>query len=116
MQTNVMLVGAGSEEVLQKITIFFIPLLPLIGAIFLGLSCFYRSKLSEKLSGVLATTASLGSFILVFSSFKEIHSLGIKLGFNAWSWISTGNLNVDFGLMMDNLSGCLLYTSPSPRD
>ena len=107
MEHNIVIVGGATSAVLQKISLFFIPMLPLIGALFLGLCVFYRKESSEKLSGFLATFAALCSFVLTIACFKIILDGEPAVGFTAWQWIKSGNLAVNFGLKMDRLSGVM---------
>ena len=107
MESNIMLVGGAGPETLQKISLFFVPLMPLFGAVFLSLCVFFRRESNEKLAGVLATIAAFCSFVLVLSCFNEILGGEPAVGFTAWDWIHAGNLKVGFSLRMDRLSGVM---------
>jgi NADH:ubiquinone oxidoreductase subunit 5 (subunit L)/multisubunit Na+/H+ antiporter MnhA subunit len=88
MDHNIMIVGGATGPVLQKLSLFFIPLMPLVGAFFLGLCVFYKNDISEKLAGLVATMAAFGSFILTVICFNLILKGESAVGFTAWNGLN----------------------------
>jgi NADH-quinone oxidoreductase subunit L len=91
---------------MEKMGIFAIPLLPLIGAIFLGLS-LGQSKEKHWQSGWAATIFAAGSFVAALLVFCELLEGADSVRFTAWDWMSVGTFNVAFALSMDHLSGVM---------
>ncbi len=91
---------------IEKMGIFAIPLLPLIGAIFLGAS-LGQSKDRHWQSGWVATIFSAGSFVASLLIFSELIEGASSVRFTAWEWMSVGSFSVAFALTMDNLSGVM---------
>ncbi|MDZ4665428.1 MAG: NADH-quinone oxidoreductase subunit L [Bacteroidota bacterium] len=79
-----------------------IPLFPLIGFLING---FFGKKLSKSLSGFIACSAILASFILSVVIFIEARHLPEHSQIvNLFSWISAGTLNIPFEFVVDPLS------------
>ncbi len=79
-----------------------VPLFPLIGFLING---FFGKKLSKSLSGLIACSAILASFILSVGIFMEARHLPTHSQIvNLFSWISAGSLNIPFEFVVDPLS------------
>jgi NADH-quinone oxidoreductase subunit L len=79
--------------------VWLIPIMPLFGAIFLGL---FGHLLKEK-SGIIASLTVLTSFILSIKAFLLVRE-GITFDGNLVDWIVAGNFNASFGVLIDQLS------------
>jgi len=79
--------------------IWYIPLLPLLGAIINGVF----GKLLKEKAGIVANLAILGSFYFTVKAFLYVKD-GITFNGNLFTWISAGNLQVPFGVLVDQLS------------
>ncbi|MBK7816909.1 MAG: NADH-quinone oxidoreductase subunit L [Sphingobacteriaceae bacterium] len=79
-----------------------IPFFPLIGFLING---FFGKKLSKSLSGLIACSAILASFILSVGIFMEARHLPEHSQIvNLFSWINAGALNIPFEFVVDPLS------------
>lgn len=84
----------------------FIPLFPLIGFIING---FFGKKLSKGLSGTIASTSILASFILSVMVFMELQASQQKENVvKVFSWITSGTLDIPFEFLVDPLSTIFL--------
>ena len=79
--------------------IWYIPLLPLLGAIINGVF----GKLLKEKAGIVANLTILGSFYFTVKAFLYVKD-GITFNGNLFTWISAGNLQVPFGVLVDQLS------------
>ncbi|NOX38695.1 MAG: NADH-quinone oxidoreductase subunit L [Calditrichaeota bacterium] len=79
--------------------IWYIPLLPLAGAIINGL---FGRVLKEK-AGIIASLAVLGSFVLSVKAFLLVRQ-GITFDGNLFDWIVAGDFHTSFGVLVDPLS------------
>jgi NADH-quinone oxidoreductase subunit L len=90
-----------------------IPLFPLLGAVIIGLLHVFtcnRTRLPEKLYGILACVGPILSFILalrVFVALKELPPESRFLTHDAFTWISVGEFKVSMGFLADPLA-CLM--------
>lgn len=79
-----------------------VPLFPLIGFL---INAFFGKKLSKGLSGTLASLAVLASFAVSVIIFINLQASTQKqVVVDAFSWISSGTLNVPFQFLIDPLS------------
>jgi NADH-quinone oxidoreductase subunit L len=79
-----------------------IPLFPLIGFLING---FFGKKLSKSLSGLIACSAILASFIISVGIFMEARHLPEhSQTINLFSWINAGTLDIPFEFVVDPLS------------
>jgi len=83
-----------------------IPLFPLIGFLING---FFGKKISKGLSGTIAATSILASFILAVGVFMQVNS-GIEKTHvvNLFSWINSDTLSIPFSFLVDPLSSLFL--------
>ncbi len=91
-----------------------IPLLPLAGATIIGLlhlgSC-QRSRLPEKMYGILACIAPILTFLLALKVFLDLHALpeeSRQLTYQVFTWFKVGELNINMGFLADPLSSLML--------
>jgi NADH-quinone oxidoreductase subunit L len=80
-----------------------IPILPLIGFVIIGLA---NRSLSKSLTSIIGCGSVGLSFILALLLF--LNGSGEVERYTLYSWISTGNLNVDFSFLVDNLTKLFL--------
>lgn len=82
----------------------YIILLPLIGATVIGLGGFMfpAFRKQEKLVGTIGTLAVAIPFFIIVSQFLGFHDKPID--FKLFTWLSAGNLSVDFAYHLDQLS------------
>jgi NADH-quinone oxidoreductase subunit L len=84
----------------------FIPLLPLIGFLIIGL---FGKKLPKNSVGLIACGSVLTSFLISLGIFFEVQNLtGHSATINLFDWISSGNLHVSFSFLVDPLSALFL--------
>lgn len=81
-----------------------IPILPLLGFIINGL---FGKFLSKSLSGWIATIAVFASFICAVYIFRNLDA-GSVVNIDLFNWISFGNMDISFGLMIDPLTVVML--------
>ncbi len=92
----------------------YIPLLPLIGAAFLGLlhvATCNKKPLPEKFYGLFACIGPILSFVLalrVFLSLKAMPEEARYLSQKAFTWFQVGDLDVAMGFLADPLSSLFL--------
>ena len=85
---------------------WLIPILPLLGSAFNGLLGKRAGKGAVTFVGVGVV---FGSLLLALSAFFAMKALpDHRLALNYGEWMSTGSLNVPFGLVMDTLSGTMM--------
>jgi len=79
--------------------IWFIPLLPLFGAIINGL---FGKALKEK-AGIIASSTIFISFLLSVKAFLDVRQ-GVTFDGVLFDWIVAGNFKASFGVLVDPLS------------
>ncbi len=91
-----------------------IPLLPLTGALVIGLLYMFTcttNPLPEKLYGSLACVGPLLSFFLALVVFFHLKGLPPEERFlvhNAYTWFAVGDLHINMGFLADPLSALML--------
>lgn len=95
--------------------LFLIPFLPLLGAIISGLFALYYSHkengANDKTIAYISCFMPILSSILAFFYFYKLHGLPEDNRFiisNLFTWISSGNLNINFELLLDPLSAVMI--------
>lgn len=94
--------------------LLFIPLLPIIGAMVLGLMHMITcrgTKIPEKIYGSIAVIGPILSCIYawkVFSNMRAMPEDGRIIIQKVFTWMHVGDLNVDFGFLADPLSALML--------
>ena len=76
-------------------------LTPLLGFL---LNVFFGKNLGKSLSGIIGTLAVVVSFIASIYFFLQISQTKQAIAINLFDWISISNFNVNFGLLLDQLS------------
>ena len=114
---------------MMELSIIFLPLIASIISGFFGRYIGDRS--SEIVTSVLVSISALLSIYVLYQVIVNQYEENIVIA----TWISSGSLDVNWSMLIDPLSavmlvvvtsvsalvhiysiGCLLYTSPSPRD
>ena len=87
--------------------LWLIPFFPLLGSIINGL---FGSKIkNEKVIGGIGTLAIASSFVVSTSYFFQLLKDPVKVHENVIaSWMSVGNLQVDWGFLLDPLSALMI--------
>src|SRR5437773_1977464 len=105
--------------VLSFESLYFVPLLPLIGAALLGL---FGSRMDKGLVATIALGSVLGSFVIVCIGTWHLSFSGhpfqpatwtsrggtIALEDHLWTWIEAGRYRIDLTLGLDALSSTLM--------
>ena len=82
--------------------IWLIPALPLMGFLINGLG---NKKIPHPVSGWIATSAMLASFIISLMVFFQLRSSeSDSILINYFQWIKAGNFTAQFGFLADRLS------------
>ena len=85
---------------------WLIPILPLLGSAFNGL---LGKRAGKGVVTFVGVGVVFGSLLLALSAFFAMKALpDHRLALNYGEWMSTGSLNVPFGLVMDTLSGTMM--------
>ena len=85
------------------LNIYLLILLPLVGFLINGL---FGKKLPKNIAGVIGSGVILGSFIISCVYFFALVGGAKPINVKIFDWISFGNVQIDFGVMIDQLS-CL---------
>jgi NADH-quinone oxidoreductase subunit L len=85
--------------------LFLIPLLPALGAAYLGI---FGSRADRTLTTLVALGSVFGSFLVTVTAVWTLLKTGAPLEANLWSWMAVGRYSVDMTLGLDNLSAALL--------
>jgi len=91
-----------------------IPLLPLLGALIIGLLHMFtctKKPLPELFYGVLACIGPILSFFLALVVYFQLRGLPAEQRFlvhNVFTWFAVGDLHVDMGFLADPLSSLML--------
>lgn len=88
--------------------LYLIPLLPLAGFIINGI---LGNKLPEKTVGIIASGTVAVSFIISVIAFFELLGLDPShriIDKDFFTWLSVGNLQISFGILLDPLSGVMI--------
>ena len=74
---------------------------PFAGFLF---NVFFGKKVSKGISGAIGTLTVLVSFLLSIYFFTQVNQNGKPFEINLFDWISVHNFNINFGLLLDQLS------------
>lgn len=91
--------------------IWLIPLFPLLGALFNGLSNFAGFRFSKKISGGIAASMMMAAFgvsvgvVLALSHLEPAHRVFVNV---LYPWIKIGQLQVDLAFLVDPLSSVMI--------
>lgn len=90
-----------------KIPALLVPLLPLLGWIFIG---WLGKRLPRKTIGSIATTLVAGSFICGLVLLLGVRDIELPLRLLYGKWVVAGGFEVPFGLQVDQLSLLMVLT------
>jgi NADH-quinone oxidoreductase subunit L len=74
---------------------------PFVGFLF---NIFFGNKISKGMAGVVGTLTVVFSFLLTLCFFSQLLQTGKAIEISVFDWISIGKLNIDFGIVLDQLS------------
>ncbi len=74
---------------------------PFVGFLF---NIFFGNKISKGMAGVVGTLTVVFSFLLTLCFFSQLLQTGKAIEISLFDWISIGKLNIDFGIVLDQLS------------
>jgi NADH-quinone oxidoreductase subunit L len=87
------------------IQIYILILLPLLGFLINGLT---GKSLSKNISGIIGSATILGSFIISCVYFFGLIGGAKPIDAKIFDWITFGNIHIDFGVLIDQLSAIWL--------
>jgi NADH-quinone oxidoreductase subunit L len=96
----------ATEMTLNTTELLLIPLLPLVGALTVGL---FGWLLKDKLSHIITSGSVILAAILSIDVFMQVLD-GAEFYGNFWTWISSGDLVVQIGMMIDPLTAIMMVT------
>jgi len=96
----------ATEMTLNTTELLAIPLLPLVGALLAGL---FGWALKDKLSHLVTSGSVILSALLSIDVFIKVLN-GAEFYGNFWTWISSGDLTVQIGMMIDPLTTIMMVT------
>jgi NADH-quinone oxidoreductase subunit L len=74
---------------------------PFVGFLF---NIFFGNKISKGMAGMVGTLTVVFSFLLTLCFFSQLLQTGKAIEISLFDWISIGKLNIDFGIVLDQLS------------
>jgi len=74
---------------------------PFVGFLF---NIFFGNKISKGMAGVVGTLTVVFSFLLTLCFFSQLLQTGKAIEISLFDWISIRKLNIDFGIVLDQLS------------
>ena len=74
---------------------------PFVGFLF---NIFFGNKISKGMAGVVGTLTVVSSFLLTLCFFSQLLQTGKAIEISLFDWISIGKINIDFGIVLDQLS------------
>jgi len=95
-----------TQTTLNQAQLLAIPLLPLIGALAAGL---FGWLLKDTLSHLVTTVSVIIAAALSIDVFMQVLD-GAEFYGNFWTWISSGDLVVNIGMMIDPLTAIMMVT------
>jgi len=95
-----------TQTTLNQAQLLAIPLLPLIGALAAGL---FGWLLKDTLSHLVTTVSVIIAAALSIDIFMQVLD-GAEFYGNFWTWISSGDLVVNIGMMIDPLTAIMMVT------
>ncbi len=84
----------------------FIPWIPALAALICGACCWHRKL---RVYAAPVSILSIVAAFLISFGFRDAVAAGNPNTINAFSWIHIGNLNVDFGYLIDPLTLVMLF-------
>lgn len=86
---------------MEKNLVILLLLSPFIGFLF---NVFFGKKVGKTISGIIGTFAIALSFVLSIYFFMQINQTGKAIEIKLFDWISFQHLEVNFGILLDQLS------------
>jgi NADH-quinone oxidoreductase subunit L len=74
---------------------------PFVGFLF---NIFFGNKISKGIAGMVGTLTVVFSFLLTLCFFSQLLQTGKAIEISLFDWISIGKINIDFGIVLDQLS------------
>ena len=91
---------------MENSLVLLLLLTPFVGFLF---NVFFGKKAGKNISGAIGTIAVVVSFAMSVYFFMQLNTSGKPIQVKLFDWIQLGNLKVDFGILLDQLS--LLWLS-----
>lgn len=89
----------------MKSLVWLVPVLPLVGFLVNGIG---GKRLTERLSGILASASVLASFVIGLFLFAELLDTKEPIRQTVFSWVAVGNLSVPVSYLVDSLSAIMI--------
>jgi NADH-quinone oxidoreductase subunit L len=86
---------------MEKNLVLLLLLTPFVGFLF---NVFFGKKAGKTISGALGTIAVAISFVLSVYFFMQVNQTQKPIQVSLFDWISVSNFNLDFGILLDQLS------------
>ena len=86
---------------MENSLVLLLLLAPFVGFLF---NVFFGKKAGKSISGAIGTIAVAISFGMSLYFFLQLNSSGKPISVTLFDWIQIGNLKVDFGILLDQLS------------
>lgn len=86
---------------MENSLVLLLLLTPFVGFLF---NVFFGKKAGKNISGAIGTLAVVVSFAMSVYFFMQLNTSGKPIQVKLFDWIQLGNLKVDFGILLDQLS------------
>ncbi len=86
---------------MENSLVLLLLLTPFVGFLF---NVFFGKKAGKNISGAIGTIAVVVSFAMSVYFFMQLNTSGKAIQVKLFDWIQLGNLKVDFGILLDQLS------------
>jgi len=86
---------------MENSLVLLLLLTPFVGFLF---NVFFGKKAEKNISGAIGTIAVVVSFAMSVYFFMQLNTSGKPIQVKLFDWIQLGNLKVDFGILLDQLS------------
>lgn len=86
---------------MENSLVLLLLLTPFVGFLF---NVFFGKKAGKNISGAIGTIAVVVSFAMSVYFFMQLNTSGKPIQVKLFDWIQLGNLKVDFGILLDQLS------------
>jgi NADH-quinone oxidoreductase subunit L len=86
---------------MENSLVLLLLLAPFVGFLF---NVFFGKKAGKNISGAIGTIAVVVSFAMSVYFFMQLNTSGKPIQVKLFDWIQLGNLKVDFGILLDQLS------------
>lgn len=86
---------------MENSLVLLLLLTPFVGFLF---NVFFGKKAGKNISGAIGTIAVVVSFVMSVYFFMQLNTSGKPIQVKLFDWIQLGNLKVDFGILLDQLS------------